>query len=62
MEDKGQFSFNFRSTSGYNVELTSVTSAHRTKDFRRFIPFLFMYGLHPRHPFVRCSEIVVAMQ
>jgi hypothetical protein len=23
---KGQFSFNFRSTSGYNVELTSVTS------------------------------------
>ena len=35
---KGQFSFNFCSTSGYNVEFTSVTSccgARRTKDFRR---------------------------
>jgi hypothetical protein len=46
----------------YITSVTSCCGAHRTKDFRRFIPFLFMYGLHPRHPFVRCSEIVVAMQ
>ena len=29
----------------YVTSVTSCCGAHRTKDFRRFIPFLFMYGL-----------------
>ena len=38
MEDERSIFLQLRSTSGYHVELTSVTSccgAHRTKDFRR---------------------------